>query len=77
LEEQRLGHGGSQLVRALLQRGDLVRMRRGDVVLLGRIPRDVVELDCCGQRRAPDQLPVAVAAAGAKRLHVVDDLRAW
>src|SRR5262245_29230234 len=44
LQIQRLGGGGGQFVRALLQRRHHVGMLIGDIVLLGRVLRDVVEL---------------------------------
>ena len=45
LQQQRLGHGRSQLVRALLQRGHLVGIARRDVILLGWILCDVIQLE--------------------------------
>ena len=65
-----------QRVEALLHRGDFVGMGGGEVVLLGRILGEVVEVDAGGKQRAPDELPVALAHRAAERLDVVDDLRA-
>jgi len=48
-------------------------MRGCGVGLLVRVLCDVVELDRLGQRRAPDELPVAAANAGAEGLDVVDE----
>src|SRR5262245_15883647 len=44
LQIQRLGGGGGQFVRALLQRRHHVGMLIGDIVLLGWVLRDVVKL---------------------------------
>jgi len=75
LQEQRLGHRGGQFVRALLQRFDFLRIHCGNVILFGRILCDVIEFDSLRQRGAPDELPVALADAGAEWLDVVDGNR--
>jgi hypothetical protein len=75
-QERRLGHLGGQFVGALLQRRHLVGILRSEVVLLGRILRDVEEFDRRREQGSPDQFPIALADASAKGLHVVDNLRA-
>ena len=75
-EEERLAGFLRQRVEPLLHRGDLVGVGRGEVVLLGRILREVVEVNAGGKHRAPDEFPVALPQRRAERLDVVDELRA-
>src|SRR5689334_24799558 len=59
LDEERLCHGCRELICALLEFRNLLRVLSRNVGLLRRVLRDVVELYGGGQRRAPDQLPIA------------------
>ena len=68
LQKQRLG----QFVGALFQRGHLLRVLGGYIVLFARILRDVIEFDSLRQRGAPNELPIALADVCAERLDVVD-----
>ena len=49
-------------------------VRDGEVVLLRWVVGDIVELNALRQGRSPDELPVALPDAGAKRLDIVHDL---
>src|SRR6218665_3359849 len=51
-------------------------MRGGDVDFLVGVFGDVVEFHAAGQRRSPDEFPIALADAATERLDVVEELRA-
>src|SRR5262249_59273234 len=63
-----------QFVNSLLQLRYHLRVLLSQIGLFTGILRDVVELQSGGQRRAPDQFPVAFAHAAAKWFNVVNDL---
>ena len=67
-----LGLLGGQFVGAAFQGEDLLGLACSEVGLLARVFRDVEQFGALGQGRAPDELPVALADAGAEGLDVVD-----
>ena len=75
-QRERFGGFPAQRVQPSLHRRHLVGMRSGNVVGLVRIFREVVEVNACGNQRAPDEFPIALAHRTPKRLDVIDNFRA-
>ena len=75
-EEERFGSVLGERVETVLKGGDSIGVGRGQVVLLERVFREIVEFDFGGQQGEPEELLVALPPRAAERLDVRFDVGA-